>query len=84
MKAIYFACGLLMAAGAQAATISGTINVRLTITNQCQINGQAITPQGQPSVNCVPQPSAQPKVTLSTLEQEANIKQETRLITVEW
>jgi hypothetical protein len=84
MKAIFLACGLLMAGGAQAATISGKINVQLTITNQCQINGQTITPQGQLSVNCVPQPSAQPKVTLSTLKKEANIKQETRLVTVEW
>lgn len=84
MKAIFYACGLLMASGASAATISGSINVTLTIYNKCQIDGQTTMPQSQPAINCGPQPSAQPKVTFSTLKKEANIKRETRLITVEW
>lgn len=83
MKILLFACGLLMAGSVCAATISGSIDVRLTIYKQCEIDGQAPT-RGQPAVNCGQQPSAQPKVTTTTLQQDAKIRQETRLITVEW
>ncbi|AUX92446.1 hypothetical protein [Mixta gaviniae] len=84
MKALLFACGLLATGGACAATLSGSIDVRLTIYTQCQVDGQHATVRGQPTIRCGQQPAAQPKVTLSTLEKEAKIKQETRLITVEW
>ncbi|MDR7343169.1 hypothetical protein J2X14_001581 [Pantoea alhagi] len=83
MKAILFACGLLMAGSACAATISGSIDVRLTIYQKCQVDGQTLS-HSQPAINCGRQPSAQPKVTLSTLQKEAKIRRETRLITVEW
>ena len=83
MKILLFACGLLMTGSACAATISGSIDVRLTIYKQCEIDGQTAT-GGQPAVSCGQQPSAQPKVTTTTLPQEAKIHQETRLITVEW
>ena len=82
MKAILFACGLLMAGSACAATISGSIDVRLTIYQQCKVDGQ--TTSGRPAINCGGRTTAQPKVTLSTLQKEAKIKRETRLITVEW
>lgn len=84
MKAIILACGLLMAGTACAATISGSIDVRLTIYKQCQVDGESVTSHRSPTISCGQQPSTQPKVTLTTLEKEANIKQETRLITVEW
>lgn len=84
MKAIILACGLLMAGTACAATISGSIDVRLTIYKQCQVDGESVTSHRSPTISCGQQPSTQPKVTLTTLEKEASIKQETRLITVEW
>lgn len=84
MKAIILACGLLMAGTACAATISGSIDVRLTIYKQCQVDGESVTSHRSPTISCGQQPSTQPKVTLTTLEKETSIKQETRLITVEW
>jgi len=84
MKAIILACGLLMAGTTCAATISGSIEVRLTIYKQCQVDGESVTSHSTPAISCAQQPSTEPKVTLTTLEQEATIKQETRLITVEW
>lgn len=83
MKTLLFACGLLMTGGAWAATISGSIDVRLTIYKQCEIDGQT-SARHQTAVSCGRQPSAQPKVTSTPLQQDVGIDQKRRLITVEW
>ena len=44
MKAVYLALGLMMAGHACAASITGSIGVKLTIYSQCHIDGQSTTP----------------------------------------
>lgn len=84
MKAVYLALGLMMAGHACAASITGSIGVKLTIYSQCHIDGQSTTPAKSPAVNCGQQVSAQPKVTESVISQNSERRLVTKLVTVEW
>lgn len=84
MKAVYLALGLMMAGHACAASITGSIGVKLTIYSQCHIDGQSTTPANLPAVNCGQQESAQPKVTESVISQDSERRAVAKLVTVEW
>ncbi|MEM6051275.1 hypothetical protein AAH450_11960 [Erwinia sp. P7711] len=84
MKAVYLAFGLMMAGHACAASITGSIGVKLTIYSQCHIDGQSVTPAKAPVVSCGKQGSAQPKVTESVISQNSGGRAVAKLVTVEW
>ncbi|KOC88465.1 hypothetical protein [Winslowiella iniecta] len=84
MKAIILAAGLLMVNTLSAATVSGSIKVRLTLYTPCHVNGHVGDNQRRPQIDCGPRESAQPRVTESRLSKDAKTQQEQRLITVEW
>ncbi|MGB9098809.1 hypothetical protein [Erwinia sp.] len=84
MKAVYLALGLMMAGHACAASITGSIGVKLTIYSQCHIDGQSTTPANSPTVNCGQQLSAQPKVTETVLSTKSKNREASKLVTVEW
>ncbi|MFU9135949.1 MULTISPECIES: hypothetical protein [unclassified Erwinia] len=83
MKAVYLALGLIMAGRACAASITGSIGVKLTIYPQCYIDGQSTTPASSRAVNCGRLHDAQPKVTQTVISTEAS-QSGTTLMTVEW
>lgn len=84
MKAIYLACGLIMAGQAVAGSTSGSIAVKLVITAACSVDGNHIASSGSPGVSCPTPGQAQPKVTQTVTRSASQTRQENRLITVEW
>ncbi|WP_455812678.1 hypothetical protein [Pseudomonas graminis] len=84
MKTVYLALGLMMTGHAFAASITGSIGVKLTIYTQCSVEGSSLSATQTPDIACGGRPEAQPKVTQSSVISDANTKQETRLVTVEW
>lgn len=84
MKTVYLALGLMMTGHAFAASITGSIGVTLTIYSQCRVEGSTLSATRLPGVVCGSQPDAQPRVTQSVVTLDADTKQETRLVTVEW
>lgn len=84
MKAVYLALGLVMAGHACAASITGSIGVKLTIYSQCRIDGQSATPAASPAVDCGQQVAAQPKVTQTVISQDSAKRHVSKLVTVEW
>lgn len=84
MKAVYLALGLMMAGHACAASITGSIGVKLTIYSQCHIDGQSLTPAKAPAVNCGQQESAQPRITETMISPSDQSSARAKLVTVEW
>ncbi|MCP1438050.1 putative porin [Erwinia persicina] len=84
MKAVYMALGLMMAGQAAAASITGSIGVRLTIYSQCHIDGQSTITARTPAVDCGQQRAAQPKVTQTAISSNRETRQTSKLVTVEW
>lgn len=84
MKAALLALGLMMAGHAYAASISGSIGVKLTIYSQCRIDGQRHTPAKTPLIDCGKQTSAQPRITETVVLQDVATKRRAKLVTVEW
>lgn len=84
MKAVYMALGLMMAGQAAAASITGSIGVRLTIYSQCHIDGQSTITASTPAVDCGQQRAAQPKVTQTVISSNRETRQTSKLVTVEW
>lgn len=84
MKTVYLALGLMMTGHAFAATMTGSIGVKLTIYSQCSVEGSRLPAVRLPDVVCGAQSDAQPKITQSVIAMRADSDQEARLITVEW
>ncbi|MBV4365814.1 hypothetical protein ACMGGR_16825 [Erwinia sp. BNK-24-b] len=84
MKAASLALGLMMAGQVCAASITGSIGVKLTIYSQCHIDGRSTTSAATPAVDCGKQIAAQPKVTQTVLSQDRKMHQTSKLVTVEW
>lgn len=84
MKTVYLALGLMMTGHAFAASMTGSIGVKLTIYSQCSVEGSSLSAVRLPGVVCGVRPEAQPKVTQSIITVDAKTKQDTRLVTVEW
>nr|WP_154325296.1 hypothetical protein [Pantoea sp. 201603H] len=84
MKAIILASGLLMVGNLWAASITGNISIRLTISPVCQISIPNNATTGLPQVTCGTEGAMQAKVTQRVLLHGTVNKQERRLVTVEW
>ena len=84
MKTVYLALGLMMTGHAFAASITGSIGVKLTIYSQCSVESSRLSAINLPSVVCGAKPDAQPKVTQNVISRNADTRQEARLVTVEW
>ncbi|MEN5016697.1 hypothetical protein ABEH87_10140 [Erwinia sp. Eh17-17] len=84
MKTVYLALGLMMTGHAFAASMTGSIGVKLTIYSQCSIEGSSLSAVRLPVTACGAQPDAQPKITQSVITRDAVTRQEARLVTVEW
>ncbi len=84
MKAVYLALGLMMAGHACAASITGSIGVKLTIYSQCHIDGQSTTSATSPAVDCGQQVAAQPKVTQTMVSDKTGTGRVSKLVTIEW
>lgn len=81
-RALLLAIGLAMAAPLKAATSTGTIAVTLTLFTRCDISRQ--DEHTLPSIDCGRHFSTQPHVTEKVLKRDANRRETSRLVTVEW
>jgi len=81
-RALLLAIGLTMAGSAFAASINGSIGVRLVIYSRCEIN--TFNGQPAPQIDCGRQAGTQPRVTNSLISSQGSQKQVNRLVTIEW
>ena len=81
-RALLLAIGLVMAAPIGAATSTGSIAVTLTLFSRCDISLQS--GKNLPTIDCGRHFSAQPRVTESLLKRDANRREASRLVTIEW
>lgn len=84
MKTVYLALGLMMTGHAFAASIGGSIGVKLTIYSQCSVEGGRLSATRLPAIACGVRPDAQPKMTQSVITTRTASDREARLVTVEW
>lgn len=81
-RAIMLAIGLTMAAFTAAGSTTGSVGVKLVIFSRCEINSSNGKPASR--IDCGGHFSAQPRVTQSMIEGQANRQQKGRLVTIEW
>lgn len=84
MKAVYRAPGLMMAGHARAASVTGSIGVKLTIYSHCHIDGQSTTSAAFPATDCGRQVAAQPEVTQTMVSRDSETGRVSKLVTIEW
>lgn len=83
-RAMLLAIALLIPTYSLAGSVTGTIGVRLVIYSRCEIRSPEAP--SVPQIDCGRQASAQPRVTRSVIQSQAqgSRKQNNQLVTVEW